>query len=326
LTYEDLIVALANELPSMSGSAMRLLIRLIACCIENGTNEISVSKYWLAQRTGLSRAGVTLAARELERLIDIKMAAGVNTRFTLPEDWFTPQRSMFAIHSRVENQPHSPTFQASSSLETRLPLANFPGRTSQLSRRDQPGNQAALANSVDELARKPGYSSQETRLDSTQNEQLTPNPLDRSNRVLSSVEPLLHLRDSIEGANFIPTAFADNAETLKRWLRSYFVKHHPSHNAPEGPDDVILAKCLAVAPLARLAQTLTTLDDKATTPRDSWAWFVTVFCQRIHKTKLWSQVKAPEGFQQTKKPASSEGGAQFSADLLQEVTAGVRTM
>lgn len=159
-----------------------------------------------------------------------------------------------------------------------------------------------------------------------QNQQLSANPLDRSSRVLSSADAALPLRDSIEGANRIPPEFAENAETLKRWLRNFFVKHHPSHNPPDGPDEVILAKCLAVAPLPRLAQTLTTLDDKGTQPRDSWAWFVTVFCQRIHKTKLWDEVRAPEGFHQPKKPASSEGGAQFSADLLQEVTAGARSM
>jgi hypothetical protein len=326
LTYEELILAIANDAPKLSEAALRVLLGLVATGIESGVSEVVLSKQRLADRAGLSREGAARGTRELHEIVTAESTNGVHTVYTMPADWFTPQRSLFAVAGSVENRLHPPTIQAGSRLVPRQVPANEPGGSRQRSRQEPPGSQAAAANEPGRSTNEPGSSYQLSRQVETQNQQLTDDPLDRSNRVLSSVEGLSIPIGSIERVNHLPSEFYGDAEELKRWLRGFFAKHHTSHTAPTGPDEIILAKCLAIAPLPNLVGVLQDLNRKGTRPGDTWAWFVTVFCQRIHRTKNVAEVKAPEGFQVAKKTPSSEGRREFAADLLQEVAAGVRTL
>ena len=233
------------------------------------------------------------------------------------------QRDLFAVHSPVGNIVQWPGNQANDAWKPGDPMAWKPGdkrletrRKSLETRRSWTSFQA-----IEPL---------ETRRSDTENQQLNPEEtpgnqgiLDRSNRALSSVEPVVNLRDSIEQVNTLPEECRENATELKRWLRGFFGKHHPSHTVPEGPDEIILAKCLAIAPLANLVSVLQTLNRKATRPGDTWAWFVTVFCQRIHRTRDLTQVAAPPAFRQPKKNPSTEGQGDFQRDLLRETGAAV---
>jgi hypothetical protein len=76
-----------------------------------------------------------------------------------------------------------------------------------------------------------------------------------------------------------------------------------------------------------LAQILTSLDKKQTRPGDTWAWFVTVFCQRTHGTKNTAGIAAPAGFHQPKKNPSHESReSNFTGDLLQQVGEAVHRL
>lgn len=322
MTYEELIVAIDDAAPTLSEASLRLLLRLVSLAIQNGSNEIRISHRDLADAMKMSREGVARAARGLSGIVAIDGGHKVTSTFTLPADWFAPQRSLFAVSGVVDNISNWPTYQARSGQQTRPALANEPGQGGQ---RARPGGQPTrpdLAYEPGHVANEPGQSGQRPRPGIMQNQQLSADPLDRSSRDLSSIVDLPTPSESIERVNHIPEELAHDARLLKKWLKSYFEGHHPSHTAPDGPDEIILAKCLAISPLARLAQTLTTLDKKGTRPGETWAWFVTVFCQRIHRTKYPAQVAAPPGFIQPKKTPSSERGGGFSADLLQEVAAG----
>ena len=48
------------------------------------------------------------------------------------------------------------------------------------------------------------------------------------------------------------------------------------------PAERILARCLAIAPIESLHQTLETLSKEGGPTGQKFAWFVTVFLQRIH--------------------------------------------
>jgi len=233
------------------------------------------------------------------------------------------QRSLFAVDSPVEKWPTALETRAPTALETR---AHRPGN--QGTPPWKPGHTALETRAL--WTSFQGTTALETRAVSPEINDLTPTTaletralsIDRD-RALSSLEGVLHLRDSIEGVNWLPETLRTEGEELKRWLRGFYVKHHSSHTAPDGPDEIILAKCFAIADPPRLAQVLKSLDKKATRPGDTWAWFVTVFCQRIKGTKDTKAVPAPTYFRQEKKTPSAEGGADFGSDLLSKISSAV---
>lgn len=323
MTYEDLLVAIDKEAPNLKCCALRVLLRLIAIGIEEGTNEVKASRAYLADGLGMAIESVDEATRGLAHLMRIEKEDGRTRKFVMPIEWFTPQRSLFVAAGAVEKTLRLPGNQARTGLETRQAPAQNPGRNMPGFSENLPGNQAEPAWNSREPAQNPGMGGLETRQVLTHNQQLGDNPLDRSNRVLSSVDSSSTPARSIERVNHLPTELQSEAEELKRWLRGFFGKHHLSHTVPAGPDEIILAKCLAIAPLPSLVGVLQVMNRKGTRPGDTWAWFVTVFCQRIHRTRDTNAVEAPPAFCQGKKNPSSEGRPGFASDLLQEVAAGV---
>ena len=324
MTSEELILLLDNLQPTLPKCANQVLLRLVAKCIASGTNEVDISAAELARDLGISRDAVKVAGRALSGMITTRGGNGVGTVWILPADWFVVQRSLFAIPSSVENRLNLPGNQAGPAWKPGSQPEEKPGRTCLETR------QGCL------VTRQPWTSYQAggslvTRQVDTENQQVTPFDLpgnqailDRSSRDLSSVATSVSLRDSIEGVNQLPAELGEQAAELKRWLRGFFGKHHPSHTIPEGPDEIILAKSLAIAPLASLVGILQNMNRKNTRPGDTWAWFVTVFCSRIHRTRDLSTVRAHPAFHQPKKNPSSERGSGFSADLLQETAAASR--
>lgn len=325
MTSEELILFLDRLQPTLPKCANAVLLRLVSKCITNGTNEVDISAAELARELNISEDSVKVAKRALAGIVETKGGNGVPTVWCLPPDLFVVQRSLFAMSSPVENVVNWPGNQGAPPWKPGHLPPQKPGHTALETR----------APALETRARWTSYqgaTATETRAPFVENQQDNPDYcpgnqgiLDRSNRILPSVPDDYDHRDSIEWVNYLPPELAVQAEDLKRWLRSFFGKNDPSHTVPDGPDEIILAKCLAIAPAFSLAKVLQTLDRSKTRPGETWAWFVTVFCQRIHRTKDLSAVKAPAGFHQTKKDPSSERQAQFSADLLQQTAAAVRT-
>lgn len=322
MTSEELILLLDNLQPTLPKCANQVLLRLVAKCIASGTNEVDISAAELARDLGISRDAVKVACRALSGMITTRGGNGVGTVWILPADWFVVQRSLFAIPSSVENRLNLPGNQAAVAWKPGNQPDDKPGRTGLETR------QGCLVTRQRWTSFQAG-TPLETRQAETENQQVTPFDLpgnqailDRSSRVLSSVATSVSLRDSIEGVNHLPEELGEHAAELKRSLREYFVRHHPSHTVQDGPDEIILAKCLAISPLRGIVSVLESLHRKNTRPGDTWAWFVTVFCSRIHRTRDLATVRAHPAFHQPKKNPSSERGGGFSADLLQEIAAG----
>lgn len=326
MTYEDLLVAIANEIPKLSGNGLKLLIRLIACAIESGTGRVTVSKYWLADKTQMSREGITIATREIAPIVPTEPARGVSTTFILPEDWFTPQRSLFAIDSRVQNRLQSPNFQATGSQETRRLVAQKPGDASQETWRQSPTNLASVAQKPGDVARKPGDASQETWRLNTQNQRLT-----GSGDSIESIEAVtgnqkcIRIVDVIARVDRVEKHQQQDAEILREQLVEYRLRFHQNELASKAPDDKIVARCLAIAPIEKLCETLNQMAADNIQPRPKNAWFVTLLLNKIHDVPP-EITKARFQLHFQKKPASSEGDGQYSADLLQQVSAAARTM
>jgi hypothetical protein len=326
LTSEELIVLLDSLQTRLPKCANQVLLRLVAKCIVNGTNEVTDSAAQIARELGMSEDSVKVARRALAGIVSGTYQNGIATPWVLPAEWFVVQRSLFAVSSPVENWPNRPGNQDGSPWKPGREAPQKPGRTALETRVPALETRAQWTSFQGGTSLETRAVVQENQPD-TENTGLETRPLsiDRD-RGLSSFEGVLHLRDSIEGVNRLPDELRPHAEKLKRWLRDYFLDIRAGDTVPDGPDEIILAKCLAIAELPRLGHLLKKIHGKRTKCGDTWAWWVTVFCQRVKGTKDTTAVPAHPAFHQPKKPASHESGGQFPADLLQQVSAAARTM
>lgn len=326
MTYEDLIVAIANEVPKLSGSALKLLLRLIASGIELGSCELAYSKYWLAERTGLSREGVTLAARQIAHLVGAESSHGVNTKFVLPAEWFTPQRSLFPVDTRLESRLQSPGNLAASSQLSRRPLANNPGDSRQETWPQSPNNQATLARKPGGFANKPGDSRQEIGLQPTQNQSLMGAPdqirSDQRSVVVLTVSEQI---SQITAAIHINPGQEQQAEELAWHLREFMRTYGARGIPPSGPASSTLSRCLAIAPLDTLIASLKTMADRKLGRPREWIWFVLLFAQNLRGIEKELMLDAIKQFNK-RKPPQAQSSIQFKSELLQQTAAGARTM
>lgn len=348
-THNDLFALLAPLLPSAPKCTVVILWHLIARCIEENTNEIDVSAYDLAAQLNVSRDAVRVTARFLSSptagsVLAVRTTPS-GTKWVFPVDWFTPQFSLFEgvenFHTQQTNQatrgPHVEELPGhyahtwGSNQATPPPKNTTGSRLTRLPFHQWRSNQATNSHAWETNQATPTQNQQLGTLV----EELPGQVLDRSSRVVSSFVGVLLLRDSIEGVNRLPPPLAENGQELRRWLRGFFEKHHPSHTAPDGPDEIILAKCLAVAPLASLKGVMEALKRRGTRPGDTWAWWVTVFCQRIHKTKDLTAVPAHPAFHEEtprKNPSHETAAAEaaetpeFGRQMLHQVAGNTRKL
>jgi hypothetical protein len=326
LTYEDLIVAIANEVPKLSGSGLKLLLRLIASGIELGSCEVVVSKYWLAERTGLSREGVTLAARQIAHLVGTESSHGVNTKFVLPAEWFTPQRSLFPVDTRLESRLQSPGNLAAGSQLSRRQPANNPGDSRQETWPQSPNNLATLAKKPGGFANFPGDSRQEIGLEVTQTQSLTDAPdLIRSDQRFVNAPTVSEQISQITSAIHINPGQEQQAEELCWHLREFMRKYGARGIPPSGPASSTLSRCLAIAPLETLIKSLATMADRKLGRPREWIWFVLLFAQNLRGIEKELMLDAIKQFNK-RKPPQAQTAIQFKDGLLQQSTAGVRTM
>jgi hypothetical protein len=326
LTSEELILLLDSLQTRLPKCANQVLLRLVAKCITGGTNEVDISAADLARDLGIAEDSVKVAKRALAGILGTRGGARISTTWILPADWFVVQRSLFAVHSPSGEAVNWPGNQGSVPWKPGQLLPQKPGQTALETRATATVTRAGWTSFQ-------GSTATETRAESPENGQLDPSAaletrapsIDRD-RALSSVEGVLHLRDSIEGVNWLPEELRTDGQTIKRWLRFYFAQTRPQLPVPDGPDEIIQAQCLAISEITRLQMVLRKLEKSHTKCGDSWKWFVATFCQRIHGTKDTKSVRAPIGFRREKKNPSSDGGAEFQRDLLRETSAAVGRM
>ena len=326
LTYEELIVAIDDAAPRLSEASLRLLLRLVSLAIQTGSSEVRASHEWLAGQLGMSEEGIARGKRGLAGIIKAEGGNRVTTTYVMPADWFTPQRSLFAVPSGQIPRPDWPTNQARSGLPTRPALANEPGQSGQPTRPVWPTNQASWPTNQASLANEPGQSGLPTRPALTQNQPLSGSPPDqiRSDQI-GSLEPSVVLINQIAQIDNLKEEQVEDARTLASRLVGYAAAYGHGRIREQKPSERILARCLAIAPVDTLIKTLSLMAGKSVSCGEKYAWFVTVFLNRIHGIESKLVVQVFENVLQKKK-AGRHTDPLYTEQLLQQTAAGVRTM
>jgi hypothetical protein len=282
MTYEELIVAVTKHSTELPQTGLKLLLHLITTGITEGTNEIQTSTRTLAKNLKCSKDKVGEAVQSLRDILQATVNPGIGHTFHLPPEWFQESRGIFTPLARVEKLADCPGNQDTTVLETRTPdvrnetITVLETRTPDASLSWKPGHSRRMNSEYQDT------SVLETRTPLTQNQQLADvADVDRS---IGSIEIQYNSYESIEHiacAKTLTTDQRSDAIELSSWLRSYLREFGPPDQDQRAPDQQILARCLAVAPLGSLLSELKKMQQRCVRAGSQYAWFVTVFAQRL---------------------------------------------
>ena len=326
MTYEELLQKLDDLQTTLPKCANAVLLRLVAKSIALGSNEIEISARDLATELNLSRDAIRVAAHALRGILTVHGSERVSTRWVLSADWFSPQRSLFTASTFVENRSYWPGNQARGGRETRPEVDEKPGQcwtSNQASGRVTRPRWTDYQASLDE---KPGQSGLITRPALTQNQQLTgggahDRSIDTSPK--GSIEE--EVIDRVVHATKLPEHLVDASSVLSEHLRGYAQELGPPHLAAATPDETILARCFAIAPLGELISLLRQMHRKGTRTGDGYAWFVAVFANRIHRIRS-QDLRIALQRHSARKPPGRTRDRDFGPSLVNQATAGLSRM
>lgn len=326
MTYEELLVAIDDAAPTLPGCAIRLLLRLISICIKTGTNEVRISAHQLAKDLGMTRDAVRVASRALSPMIGFSAPERMTSTYTLPADWFSPQRSLFAVSGSVEKPGNWTSNSSRSGRETRPDLDDFPGQSGRVTRPGWATFSSRLGEKPGQLGDLPGQSGRETRPGTTQNQQLTdretPRSIDQDSLLPNSS---VNMIDRIVCADRVENAQWREAEELAGWLTEYMHQLGPRDGDRSKPDDVILAQCLAIAPLGDLAIPLRRWRAEKRGCGSTYAWFVASLANQIHRIKS-QDLRAALRARHRRKQPEKQAAPHFPSQLLNQTMPQLRRM
>ena len=115
------------------------------------------------------------------------------------------------------------------------------------------------------------------------------------------------------------------ASLLSSLLVDTMRRLHPHGSVEAAPAERILARCLAIAPIESLEQTITTLLNEVRTVGKKFAWFVTVFLNRIHGVDPELVVKTFEQVLQEKNSGNKPDDL-FANDLVTQAASKLRRL
>jgi hypothetical protein len=326
LTGEELLEAIDAAAPKLSEASLRLLLRLVSLALQSGSGQIHMSQRKLAELAGMSREGIARAVRGLSDIIDVDNRNTTLTTFRLPDHWFTPQPTLFPVPA---GQPGRPTGQLARPALAYPPgqLANLPGQVTGL--RTRPIGQLTrppLAYEIGQLANEPGQTGLPNRPVETENQQLSADALIRSDQdlilersgTISQISQIAEIRELQEEQKEV-------ASLLSLDLQEYMKRHHPPGSCEAFPAELILARCLAIAPHEDLQDQLRILDGEGRTCGRKYAWFVTVFLNRIYGIDPQVASEAFEASRHRKK-VKPELEPLFAEEIVQTVTTKARKL
>lgn len=286
MSYEELIVAIAESAPQLKEAALRLLLDLVSLAIQHGTHELTVSSRDLATRTGLSREGVMRGARALAALIAVDVQHGRDLRFTLPAPWFATQRTLFPPDDSGPRIHSWPTNQATTGQRSWPLLANQPGQ-------NWPTNQASLPTNLASTGQPTRPIGQPTRPDWPTNQASSDGVpirnagarVDRSIDIDFADADLIGRVDRAVEAVHIEPDQQEAAALLRSSLQAYRDAFPGHPGLSDRADDIVVAHILAIADVEELCRVLRTLYDHAKAPGSSDMWFFFVLMEKIHGVK-----------------------------------------
>jgi hypothetical protein len=267
----------------LGGVGLRLYLRLLALGVQMRSNSIEISDRWLYGDLGISKEGLTVAKRQIVRFVTVEVEDGIATRYGLPLPWLSAQNPMFPQQGALLNRAHRPGEQGTSAPENRAPLPYKTGHTAPLNRAECPEKQGGCPEKQGEVPFIAGRSAPENRAPATENQQVAGGSLIRSdqNQDHGFVSDPVIVRN-IASVENLQNEQKEVASLLSSLLVDHMERHQPHGGGEKYPPERILARCLAIAPIETLKQTLETLSNEGRPAGKKFAWFVTIFLNRIH--------------------------------------------
>ena len=282
MTYEQLFFYMSNLVMELEGAAGKLLVHLIGTAISEGTNEIHATSRSLARHLRCWRNNITAAVEQLKPYIDVSVSQKTGYTFRLPADWFSEGRGIFTDFSSVEKSGSRSENRSTTGPNGDPPmdrLSGHSGRTNGENRATGGSKSGPHGRTNGENRATGGL---QTEPVSTQNQQLTSGSvadLINQNNLID-----IHFFDSIRAIAAAKTVLPEHraeAMELAAALRTYHHQFGPSNRELGPVPEVIIARCLAVAPLGSLLSELKQLRIQAVRAGSKYAWYVSVFCQRL---------------------------------------------
>lgn len=324
MNYEDLILEVESHVPNLSGSAYKVLWRLVALSIERRSSELNVSHNYLAIKLDIARESVAQALRDLSSIVAVEPTHGVITTILLPSRWMSPQQDLF-----MRNEPLTVR-----SLTPKPVITNTPTPPDNLPRKPtprQPGIQAGASKTRHVTSRE--YRQETVDLGETSQETRTIKPDDQICNA--------HARASIESnRGFLPSSVVEyidrawdtveisedkeaDAALLSEWLYDYKCEQGPLRGDSGMVDSTMLARILAIAPLEKLYEVICRLRANGNPPGETDAWFFVTLCNRVFQVAP-KTVRSRMHRQTTRKPAYESKPPLFQDQLVQETAGKVR--
>jgi hypothetical protein len=326
LTYEELILTIDDEAPSLKGAAVKLLWRIIAIAIRQGGPTVQVSQRSLEQGLGMSRDILQEATNALRRVITVSTSKGQYTIYTIPDTWLPPDRRLPFSTGGLEFPPLV-AWKSLHRVSTFPQVAEKPGH-------GWPGNPATSGLEIP--PRWPGNPATgglespppglEIPPRQTQNQQLAPGALNqiRSESDCSGIETISQI-SQISAIERLREDQKEVAALLAQALVRYVSFHPPRVRSERHPSQLVLARCLALGDYDTLQETLQNLHESKARAGSKFAWFVTVFANRIHG---WSKEEVADALERGKEEKKLGRAATplFTDQLQEEILARGRKL
>jgi hypothetical protein len=292
MTFEELFVAIDAEAHrrTLKPHTVRLLVHLIALAIKDGTQQIRASRTYLINSITMPRKKIDQATNELAHLMTIEARQGATRIYSIPPEWFIPQPKIFAVQAEEFSTIHSrPRCEPSTGI-ARSPLAKTAGSTTSQALGSQRAQSMQTGSAGSQVPIQTGSAGSQVP---TENQQLTSptNVFDSIESGFSSKEVSVQVIDRIARATSVAVENENDARELSELLRAYAQAFRGPHGRP---DQLVLARCFAIAPLGDLKKLLLN-DMRRTTlpPFNSYMYLVSVFAEKIHGIKnLMEKLKA----------------------------------
>jgi len=279
MTFEDFLIAVGHEAPALSDAALRLLLHVVAESIQQATYAITLTDRDVCRRAAIWRSQVGQAKHELGRLLSVETKPRQGTVFRLPASWFPLQQTLFTGISGPTVGPrlaHAEDQLWPNSSASPGPTVGPPGL------KDGPvwpNGSASLAQENGHIGPNNGPPGPTGGPRLTENQQDASSPsISISSSEVSSTEREYVI--SILSKRFLPADKRPEATILGAELQGVLHRLGNVQEAARFPDDVVLAQCLAIAPLRELLPALAAAKARRGRPK-SYAWAVSVFLEAI---------------------------------------------
>lgn len=326
MTYEDLLVAIDATAPQMGNCALRLLLRLIAIAINQGSSQVRASDRWIGSQLGFSKDGITAAKRGLAGIVQVQAAHGSVTTFNLPADWFAPQRSLFSAETALVNRAPRPGEQGQTALVNGAPVPFLAGRTALIDRAPRPGEQGTSPDEQGGLPFLAGRTALVDRAPATQNQQDTGAP-SISKSISEVSNPVREYVFSIFSMRVLTADKKPAAAQLAGKLQDLMHRWGKVEIAQNLPDDIVLTQCLEIATLKEILNALERAKTRKPRPR-GYMYFVTLLLEELKgiKRDVTAQLRDEYREMRKPKPPGRETTLPFPDQLLQKGVAGLKRM